>query len=119
VRESLAEEAALVLAPGSDDRAPGAAVTVALCGSWEHEPPCPLAPHHTAVVRDGAHLRVRTIFVTEPEREAEARRRIEDALATGRLRGPDGTVSTWQVRRCEPARLTEAEHALAARLLAG
>ena len=31
----------------ADDGAPGAAVTVALCGHWEHPPPCPLAPHHT------------------------------------------------------------------------
>ena len=31
--------------PDADVQAPGAAVTVALCGHWEHEPPGPLAPH--------------------------------------------------------------------------
>ena len=30
--------------PDADVRAPGAAVTVVLCGHWDHEPPCPLAP---------------------------------------------------------------------------
>jgi hypothetical protein len=32
----------------ADAAAPGAAITVALCGSWEHPPPCPLAAHHTS-----------------------------------------------------------------------
>ena len=28
------------LEPGADKRAPGGAVTVALCGHWDHEGPC-------------------------------------------------------------------------------
>ncbi|MFD1505973.1 hypothetical protein FE374_18765 [Georgenia yuyongxinii] len=119
MREPFVHEAVLVLAPDTDTRAPGAAITVALCGHWDHEPPCPLAPHHTAVLPDGVDLRVRTVFVTEPGHEDEVRRRIETALAAGRLRGPDGTVTTWQVRRTATGVLTEAERALAARLHAG
>jgi hypothetical protein len=44
--------------PDADMRAPGAAVTVALCGHWDHEPPCPLAPHHVRVDEDDGELRV-------------------------------------------------------------
>lgn len=41
----------LSMSPGADLAAPGAAVTVALCGHWKHEPPCPLAAHHTSTTR--------------------------------------------------------------------
>ncbi len=53
----------------SEPAAVGAAVTVALCGHWEHEPPCPLAPHHTSASPDGGVVQVRTIFVAEPRLE--------------------------------------------------
>ena len=43
--------------PHADVRAPGAAVTVALCGHWEHEP-CPLAPHHVSAHENDGELRV-------------------------------------------------------------
>ncbi|MEX5721628.1 hypothetical protein [Geodermatophilus maliterrae] len=46
-KERFAHDGLLSMEPGADDRAPGGVITVALCGSWEHEPPCPLAPHHT------------------------------------------------------------------------
>jgi hypothetical protein len=52
-REAFAHDAVVELAADGDDRAPGGAITVALCGSWSHEPPCPLAPHHTAAERSG------------------------------------------------------------------
>src|SRR4051812_25834869 len=67
----------------ADERDPGAAVTAGLCGHWEHEPPCPLAPHHTAVTREGDTIRLRILFATEPDRVDEVRRRIDDALAAG------------------------------------
>jgi len=38
VRQAFAHEAVLVTEPDADVRAPGAAVTVALCGHWDHEP---------------------------------------------------------------------------------
>jgi hypothetical protein len=66
----------LALPPGADERAPGAAVTVAPCGHWEHEPPCPLAPHHVRAARaeDAAgpvfandrHRRMRLAVVEAP-----------------------------------------------------
>lgn len=37
VRQAFAHDTALQLAPGGDDGAPGAAITVGLCGHWEHE----------------------------------------------------------------------------------
>ncbi|KQC37143.1 MULTISPECIES: hypothetical protein [Frankia] len=43
MRRPFAHEFVLVLAPGGDERAPGAAITAALCGRWEHPPPCPQA----------------------------------------------------------------------------
>jgi len=72
-----------VLATTGDERAPGGAITVALCGHWEHEPPCPLAPHHTAATREGDTVRLRVLFVTEPHHVDEVRKRIDDALAAG------------------------------------
>ena len=44
MRESFAHDARAVLTSDEpDERALGAAVTRALCGTWEHEGPCPLA----------------------------------------------------------------------------
>ncbi|WP_309107289.1 hypothetical protein [Arthrobacter sp.] len=44
-------EALLAVGGDSDGAAPGAAVTLELCGSLEHQPPCPLAPHNTRAER--------------------------------------------------------------------
>ena len=67
-------EAAIELADGADPRAPGGAITVALCGHWEHEPPCRW-PHHWIV----------------------------EALQSGQQAGPDGQVSRWTVRKAPTA----------------
>ena len=50
-------EATVELADGADPRALGGAITVALCGHWEHEPPCRW-PHHTDITAagDGSHV---------------------------------------------------------------
>ncbi len=90
--EAFAHEAALQMAPDADLRAPGAAVTVELCGQWEHAPPCSVAPHHSHTRRVGADALVRVLFVVEPERETEVRRRIDAALSAGpsRRRGRRG-----------------------------
>jgi len=79
--------------PGGDVRAPGGAITVALCGHWEHEPPCPLAPHSTGAQRSGDQVRLRVLFATEPSAEAEVRGRIEAALSQDGLAGPDGITT--------------------------
>lgn len=112
MREVFAHDAVLAMPSGSDPSAPGAAITVALCGSWDHEPPCPLAPHHTAAERDGDVVRLRVLFAAEPSDEVEVRRRIADALGEGELTTPAGNVSRWQVVSAGPGpvRPDEVEH---------
>ena len=120
VRATYAHEAALTMAADGDPAAPGGAITAALCGSWEHEPPCPLAPHHTAAERAaGDEVRVRTLFAVEPAREDEVRERIDAALGGGSCVGPDGRESRWRLRSSGAAavRPDEADHAR--RLAAG
>jgi hypothetical protein len=102
---------------GGDVRAPGAAITVALCGRWEHEPPCPLAPHRTDAQRSGDYVRLRVLFATEPAAEAEVRSRIEAALSQADLTGPDGVTTRWQLRSAQPGLLRNDETQLAERLI--
>jgi hypothetical protein len=97
MREPFAHDAALRLEPGGDVRAPGAAITVALCGHWAHEPPCPLAAHHTDAEPAGDEISLRILFATEPGHEAEVRERIRGALRAGHLEGPDGRESRWRL----------------------
>jgi hypothetical protein len=122
MRSAYAHDALLVLTEGADERAPGAAVTVALCGSTPHEGPCPLAPHHTATRHSPEGLLVRVLFATEPAREVDARTLIADALAAGHVAGHVDMPSTrgdgWRLvahRRSEPS---DAEREHAARLVA-
>ena len=81
---------------GSDDRAPGAAITAALCGHWDHEDPCRW-PHRTDTSRRGELLNVRTYFDAPPEEETEVRHLIQSALGSGKLIGQDGSVISWEV----------------------
>src|SRR5690349_11215936 len=83
MRQAYAHDAVLEMPADADTGAPGAAITTALCGHWEHEPPCPLAPHHTAATRDGDRVILRVLFATEPDRVEEVRGRIDTALAGG------------------------------------
>jgi hypothetical protein len=110
---AFAHDAVLVMESGGDPAAPGGAITVALCGHWEHEPPCPFAPHHTAATQEGDEVHLRTLFVVEPARESVARERIDAALRRGRLVGPDGRESRWRVRasRASAVRPDELGHA--------
>lgn len=100
------------MAPDADDGAPGAAVTTALCGHWEHRPPCPVAAHHTHADRSGDQVRLRILFATEAHREAQVRQDIDRALARGELCGPGGATTRWRLRRSGPAEPSaqEAEH---------
>ncbi|HYU83523.1 MAG TPA: hypothetical protein VEK80_01855 [Kribbellaceae bacterium] len=113
MRQPFVHEAVVELEPGGDPRAPGGAVTVALCGRLEHEPPCPLAPHHTAADADGDTLRLRVLFAAEPSAEHEVRALIESALGSGSFAGPDGTSTRWQLRQAGPGAVTppELDHA--------
>lgn len=114
---AYAHEACLIMDLGEDLGAPGAAITVALCGHWDHEPPCPLAPHHTRADRVGDEVRVRTLFVAEPEVEETVRTRIEGALARGELSGPGGGQTRWTVRSSHRAEVAAGETEHAARLM--
>jgi hypothetical protein len=102
-RAAYAHDAVLVLDPDGDDRAPGAAITVALCGSWSHEPPCPLAPHHTHAHRSGPIVTLRLLFAAEPDDEARVRRLVDDALTRGWADGPDGHRTAWQLVTATPS----------------
>jgi hypothetical protein len=115
-RQAFAHDAVLTLDPGGDENAPGGAITVALCGSWSHEPPCPLAPHHTRVHRTGAELTLRLLFAAEPEDEARVRRLVRDVLARGWGDSPDGGRTTWELVEEEPSTVAFEELAHAERL---
>jgi hypothetical protein len=116
-RAAYAHEALLVLEPGGDDGAPGAAITVALCGSWTHEPPCPLAPHHTRVHRSGTEVTLRLLFVAEPADEPRVRALVHDTLDRGWGDGPDGERTAWQLIWAEPADVLPDEEDHARRLI--
>jgi hypothetical protein len=116
VLESFAHDATLVMDPDADLRGPGAAVTVALCGHWEHEPPCPLAPHHTQAERAEDHVVLRILFAADPSRVPDVRSRIDAALAGGQLRGPDGLTSIWRLVASAPSDVRPDEEEPARRL---
>ena len=89
-------QASVRLADDADSRAPGGAITVGLCGYWEHEPPCHW-PHHTDITPDGDRHVVRVTFTAAPEDEPAVRQKIVEALESGQQAGPDGHVSRWSV----------------------
>jgi hypothetical protein len=113
MRQAFVHDAVVTMEAGGDARAPGGAITVALCGHWDHEAPCPLAPHSTDAQRSGDQVRLRVLFAAEPAAETEVRRRIEAALSQDGLTGPDGVTTRWQLRRAQPGllRADEAPHA--------
>ncbi|MEV5824935.1 hypothetical protein AB0L25_05105 [Spirillospora sp. NPDC052242] len=113
MRRAFAHDAAVLMRADDDPRAPGAAVTAALCGHWDHEPPCPLAPHHVAAERSGDTVRLRILFAAEPADEAEVRDRIEAALSRDHLDGPDGVTVRWRFCGAQPGSVQpdEAQHA--------
>ena len=85
------------LASGSDDRAPGGAVTVALCGHWDHDGTCRW-PHLSTIAPDGHGLHRLLVEFEAPEIEVDTvKDKIEAALEIGQLTGPDGRVSVWTI----------------------
>jgi hypothetical protein len=117
MRQAYAHEAVVVMGDDGDERAPGGAITVALCGALEHEPPCPVAAHHTAVAHDGDELRLRILFAAAPDRVDEVRGRIDEALGAGSFAGPDGRVARWRLVRAGCVTVAPDERAHARRLL--
>ncbi|MEO6792534.1 MAG: hypothetical protein ABI253_05460 [Mycobacterium sp.] len=114
-RRAYAHDAVVQLNPGGSPNAPGGAIANALCGGWDHPPPCPLAPHYVAnrVAADIVTLRV--LFATEPANEQRVRRLIEGALATAELTGPDGEMTAWRLKSAAAGRVRpdEQDHAAA------
>jgi hypothetical protein len=108
VREVYAHEAIVSMTAG-DAAATGGAVTVALCGSWDHPPPCPLAAHFTSTTPCAEGVVVRVLFATSPARESEVRHHIEAALASGGQRGPDGSLACWVVLSSGECTVLDAE----------
>ena len=108
MRQPYAHEVELFWIGTGDERAPGGAITAELCGALEHEPPCPVAAHHTAVVRRSMALEVRVLFACEPEDEPSVRERIDTALAR-----------EWQVLATHAGTVRDDESEHAGRLAAG
>ena len=120
MRQAFAHQARVRLLEGGDERAPGAAVTVALCGYWEHEPPCRV-PHRTDAASSDDDLVVRVLFACDPGDEVDVRTRVEEALAAGELPVP-APNSTRHPRAggCSPplrASSLDADDAVAARFV--
>lgn len=105
-RHPYVAEATLVLDDGTDADAVGAAVTVALCGHWEHEGGCRW-PHNNAARPADPGTSFRTLFVAPPHEEREVRERIDRALRASSL---------WTLTSIGARALTADEHDLAERL---
>jgi hypothetical protein len=111
MKQSFVQCAEVILEAGADPAAPGGAVTLALCGSWDHPGACRW-PHHTSAVWDGRDDRrgeVRVVFVADREEEGHVRALIDRALASGECRGPHGQRSQWAVTDHRAGVLSETE----------
>ena len=102
-------EAELILGDGLDPAAVGAAVTVELCGHWEHDGACRW-PHNSAIDDSCDPARFRTLFVAKDAEAAGVADRIEATL-----RG----ATAWRAVSIGPRAVASTEQALAERLLAG
>ncbi len=105
-REAFVHESDLRLEDGTDPAAPGAAVTAALCGHWEHEGPCRW-PHNNAVRPGNGQTTFRTLFIARRAEEDDVRARIERALRS---------APAWSVLRSGPRPVAPPEQPLADRL---
>jgi hypothetical protein len=119
MKHAFAHEAILAMDNDADLRAPGGAITVELCGSLDHEPPCPLAAHHTSAERVDDQVRLPILFACEPDAEPVVRDRIDRALATGQFEGPDGSITRWRVKASHRCDVTAEDRAHGKRLANG
>ena len=115
-RSTFAHDALVEIEETGDQRAPGGAITVALCGSVDHAPPCPVAPHATTAEREGHHVRLRVLFAAEPDDERWVRRVIEDVLDRGWGVDPEGARTTWRLISVEPSEVRPDERERAGRI---
>ncbi len=120
MRQAFAHQALIEIPDGGDERGPGAAVTVALCGHWEHEPPCRV-PHRSDMASTDDGLLVRVLFACDPADEGAVRASVDQALAGGELPVPapdDAEPTRWRLLRSAPAEISDADSAVAARFVA-
>ena len=87
------------LEPGADEREPGGAVTVSLCGHWDHEGPCRW-PHFSTITPDvdGYHRLVVEFDAHADELETVIGK-LDAGVMHGQLIDSDGAVSTWFVEQ--------------------
>ena len=118
MRRGFAHVAFVTPEDDSDSNALGGAITVELCGQWNHPgQPCPLAPHHSSSMPTDDGVRLRILFAAEPEDEAEVRARIRAALSRSSIEGPDGRISRWTLQEDAPSEVYDDEAEHAARLI--
>ncbi len=117
-RKAFAHDAVVAMQDDDSPNALGGAITKALCGGWDHSPPCPLAPHYVSNTAEGETVTLRVVFATEPSNERRVRALIGEALASGQLTVPDGGVARWELRSASPGSLRADEEDLAAGLIA-
>jgi hypothetical protein len=103
-REAFVHEAELRLDDGTDPAVPGAAVTTALCGHWEHDGPCRW-PHNNDMRVDADSATFRTLFIASAADEPDVRERIDRILRTA----PGWTVLRIGPRAVEPDEQSLAE----------
>ena len=117
-RTAFAHSAELELIEGGDVRAPGGAVTMALCGAYDHAPPCPLAAHYTGVEQVGDVVSARILFACREDDEARVRQLIGEALRDGVGTDQVGVTTRWRLHREGRAEVVPAERDHADRLIA-
>jgi hypothetical protein len=117
-RKAFAHDALVAMRDNDCPDALGGAITKALCGGWDHQPPCPLAPHYVTNIPAGENVSLRVVFATEPANEQRVRALIGRALATGELVVPDGGVAHWELRSQSSGIVRADEEALVANLIA-
>jgi len=101
----------LRIAPDGDVRAPGGAITTALCGHWEHEGACRW-PHQTDIERaDGPDIHIRVVAGCPDDERDAVQASIVEALGSSALDGPTGRT-TWTVVTQGSAEPTTEEQAL-------
>lgn len=98
-RDWTYEEVCRVDALRGDAAALGGAVTVALCGHWEHDGPCRWEHRTTSRPHpEEAGSWLATVqFDASSSEEQQVRDLVRTALGTGSLVGPDGRTTTWQL----------------------
>ena len=74
----------------------GAAVTVALCGHWEHDGPCRW-PHLTTTETEGDRVAVHVNYECADNERAEVESLIAGAISSGVLSTQDRGVTRWRL----------------------